>query len=156
VRALQVRRPIWLAPPNGAPGSAAQTKEVEKMSKVRLVGVALAAACAAVAVALVAVPTALAGVCGTSNTNFQLGILNTCDTGPSTELDGTGPNGLFVKLTGTSANTRPIIGYAFGSAGAGSIGVSGSTNSVDTYSAGVAGALNDSAPAADGAGVRGV
>jgi hypothetical protein len=102
------------------------------------------------------VDVAAAGSCnaGSTNFNFTLGATNTCDNG-DTNLTGDGPNGLFVELTGTDANTRPVIGFASGGNGAGVIGVSGSTNSVGAFSAGVAGGLNPDAPAADSAGVRG-
>lgn len=128
------------------------------MSTARFVRVLVALACSAVVLATFGADVAFAGSCnsGSTNFNFTLGSLNTCD-GPSTELDGTGPNGIFVKLTGSQANTRPVIGYAsFAGPVAGALGVSGSTDSTGTYSAGVAGALNSSTPAADGAGVRGV
>src|SRR5262245_33879419 len=126
------------------------------MSNARIVGVALAAACATVALALVGQPIAFAGTCGTSNSTFDLGITNTCNTGPSTYLTGNGPNGLFVELTGFAANTRPVIGYASGNGPtAGSVGVAGSTNSTGGFSAGMFGSINADAPAADSAGVKG-
>ena len=115
----------------------------------------IACACALVSASLGS-SQASAGSCnaGSTNFNFTLGTTNPCNS--QTALTGTGPNGLFVQLTGTEANTRPVIGYASGTSGGGVIGVSGSTNSTGGYSAGVAGALNPSAPAADAAGVRGV
>jgi hypothetical protein len=118
-------------------------------------GALVSCTCALVSVSL-GVGQASAGSCnpGSTNFNFTLGTTNLCNLG--TSLTGTGPNGLYVELTGTTANTRPVIGYASGGAGAGVIGVSGSTNSTGGYSAGVAGGLNPSFPAADAAAVRGV
>jgi hypothetical protein len=127
---------------------------------VRLTRGLVGAAVLAAVFCVFGVDAAFAGSCnpGSTNFNFTLGATNTCDSGFSTYLVGdTSPNGLFVELKGGGANTRPIIGYASGAfPAAGSIGVSGSTNSTGSYSAGVAGALNDSNPAADAAGVRGV
>ncbi len=128
------------------------------MSTARFVRVLVAVGCSAVVLATFGADVAFAGSCnpGSINFNFQLGVLNTCDVG-STQLNGTGPNGIFVQLTGGSANTRPVIGYASNAGNVlGALGVSGSTDSTGSYSAGVAGALNSSTPAPDGAGVRGV
>ena len=128
------------------------------MSTARFVRVLVAVGCSSVVLATFGADVAFAGSCnpGSFNFNFQLGVLNTCDLGP-TQLNGTGPNGIFVQLTGGSANTRPVIGYASNAGNVlGALGVWGSTDSTGSYSAGVAGALNSSTPAADGAGVRGV